>query len=365
MSGQPGAAPLSRQFLYMLLSTLFTLAVAEATVRWADGGALPQLDCYRTEAGRLALDPGCARRLPSAGGGTWELRIGADGLREVPGRPAPGASSPAWLLAGDSQVLGMGVADGATTAAAAARLGLWVAPVGVPGHGLEEALAQAEARLEAEPASVAGVLAVVNAANDWSEAGRPALERYAVLGGWLISRQNSATVWGRFFATPLARSHFLVQAVSLAGRDWSEEPQARRLAESPWGMPPQIDATATGGRREAARLLSLALHSFAARHPEVPLRAVLLPVDFSTSGARARAVLRADLIGGLALPPWQDAAPWTELLGMIPDVQVIDLRDDLTEPSHFLDGDYHLSAAGHTVVAACLARNLQPAKPPP
>ena len=141
-------------------------------------------------------------------------------------------------------------------------------------------------------------------------------------------------------------------AVSLLGRDWSEDPQARRLADSPWGMGEER-------RRAAARRIALALHSFAARNPEVPLWAVWLPVDFATSEARARAALREDLLSGR---PWEVSAPWEELGAAMPGLRVIDLRGALTAPAHFQVGDYHLSAEGHTIAAGVIVQHLQGAQ---
>jgi hypothetical protein len=319
-----------KQLLYMVLSTLLTMGLAEGIVRFQDGGMLSQIHCYQPAAeGPYGFIPGCTQKLPSPEGGSWELVVGEDGLR------APSTGS--WLIAGDSQVLGMGLSSDKT----------WMKEVkaknlGIPGYGVQDALEAAGARVE--EGGIEGVIVVVNAANDWEEALKPLKERYTVLGGWLLKPQDAARWAGRFFGTPLTTSHLLVHAVQLIGRDWSRNLSQERFTASPWGMEAEA-------RTQAARKIALALNAFHAQYPELPFYVLILPVDFSTSEERARAVLPASYLENA---PWKDETPWTELLTMIPELNKIDLRADLTQAADFQRGDYHLSEHGHARLSARL-----------
>jgi hypothetical protein len=116
------------------------------------------------------------------------------------------------------------------------------------------------------------------------------------------------------------------------------------VGPSPWGL----DART---RRERAQAIATALRDFVRENPGWPLRALLLPVDFATSPERAHEVLDPETLSHFDPPPWEDTSPWTELLPMIADVPLIDLRARLARPGDFQAADYHLSAAGHLLFA--------------
>lgn len=352
---QPTAA---RGAVYAIVSTVLSLGVAEGVVRWADHGALPQIDCYEplpavssggsTAPATIRLQPGCHRTLGRPDGGAWTLDVDVDGVRApVAGPPSPRP----WLVVGDSQVLGMNVDVADTAVARLTAAGVPARGVGVPGHGVEDALGFAERLLRRDER---GVIVVVNGANDWTEVGLPVTGRYAVAGGWLVPPDRRDTVAGRFFASPLSASHLLTYGVVLAAHDWSQDPAEKRWTDSPWGLPPAARATAS------ARI-GAAIAAFHAAHPALDLRVVLLPVDFSTSEARAGVVLAAP---HLADAPWRDPSPWAALAAALPPVPYLDLGPLLEQSADFLDGDYHLSPQGHGKMAVAVADWLA-AEPPP
>jgi hypothetical protein len=227
-----------------------------------------------------------------------------------------------------------------------------IVSAGVPGHGVDDALAHADALLDV--LHPRGVVAVINAANDWAEADTPLPRRCTVVDGWLLRPSDTNRLVGRFFATPLAASHLLSYAVTLLGRDHGDDPARRRFADSPWGQHARDPASTS---REAAAIAG-AVARFSVAHPGLPLYLLLLPVDFETSEARARAVLPAALLDATA--PWREPGYWDELRAELPVVPVVDLHAALADPTDFLDADYHLSPAGHAVFAERLGAALPP-----
>lgn len=340
-------AEATRQLAYAVVSTGAALAAAETIVRWSDGGTLPQIDCYEhvlASAERretILFRPNCARDLSDAHGGRWTLRVADDRLRAL---PLPPPEHP-WLIVGDSQVLGMGVDAAEIAVTRLGRAGVSVRGVGVPGHGVEDALGFAETLLTPDSR---GVILVVNGANDWVEAGRPVAQRFAVRGGWLVDPARADGLAGRFFASRLPWSHFLTYLVVLTAHDWRVDPAEKRWRDSPWGL--------EGKEREhAAHIIAGAIQTFAAAHPTLPVRVTLLPVDFSTSEARAKAVLSAD---HLRTMPWTDASPWQELREALGEVPYLDLGPTLADSADFLRDDYHLSVEGHEKMAHAILRWL-------
>jgi lysophospholipase L1-like esterase len=95
------------------------------------------------------------------------------------------------------------------------------------------------------------------------------------------------------------------------------------------------------------------IRAFADAHPDVRTVAAFLPVDAATSAARAAVSLfRAP--GA----PWADTSLRGALRADLGAVPLVDLLPALAAPDSFLDGDYHLSAAGHARVATALAPAL-------
>ncbi len=335
----PSAA---RQASYALVSTVLALALCEGGVRIADGGALPQLDCYEQHGERPFTLGSCARTLLRPGGGTWTLTTDAQGRRPTAGH----AKGSPWLVLGDSQVLGMYLDDPDTLAARLDDAGVPVLAQGTPAHGVEDAVAALD--LAALP-PLAGVLVVVNGANDWAEAGHPVGERCRVVHGWLVPAPRADTLPARFFATPLTASHLLTWAVSLGARDPSVDPGEQRWAESPYAMAPSA-------RTAAATRIASAIAGLAAAHPELRVRSLVLPVDFATSAARASEVLPA---ARQATHPWTDPTPWREVAALLAPVPVLDASPVLGDAQDFQDGDFHLSPTGAANVAAALQDGLR------
>lgn len=330
----PSAA---QQASYALLASALALVLCEGLVRSADGGAMPQLDCYEQRGERPVALGSCTRTLLRPGGGTWTLTTDALGRRPSAGH----ATGSPWLLLGDSQVLGMYLDDGDTLAARLDDAGVPVVAQGTPAHGVEDAVAGVE--WGALP-TLAGVVVVVTGANDWAEAGHPVAERCRVVDGWLVSAARADTWPARFFATPLTASHLLTWAVALGARDRSVDPTEQRWAESPFGMPP-------AERKAAAARIARAVAGLADAHPGLDVRTVLVPADFATSEARAAAVLSG---ARLSARPWVDRAPLVELTTLLAPLPVLDAGPLLNDPQDFQDGDFHLSAAGAAKVAAAL-----------
>lgn len=354
MSTEPSFA---RQIVYMCLSTTLALIAAEGVVRVADHGALPRLDCYTltetTGAGGITLAPACDRQLPSLNG-SYRLRVGPDGSRP----PFVSTDVPPWLVVGDSQVLGLGVAETEIWPVVAQAAGCHVMGLGVPGWGIADALAGAERNIPLLHPQ--GLVVVLNEANDWVENTIPVQERYRVTEGWLMRPEDLQKPLGFFFETPLSRLHLLVYAVQILGRDLNQDLNVQRLIESPWGLSAlRPNSEQLSPRQEAINKIARALNAFSAQHPDLPMKVLLLPVDFATSEARAKEVFSAEFLSHLKVHPWEDNSPWEEFLERVPELSLIDARPVLTAPTDFLQGDYHLSAAGHQHLGTLIAQELQ------
>lgn len=331
MSRVPAAARLGLAAFGLTLA----LGLGEVGTRGVTGGALPQLVGYTyADDGRIVLAEGIDAQVRRPDGGVWRARTGPHGMRArgPESAPVPGAGG-GTLVVGDSQVFGSGVADDETFAA---RLGAHNA--GVPGYGLIDALAQAEALVAAlRPRTV---LVVVDQANDWDDGAGRLDARYAVRGGWLLTRATAESSLGALWATPLGRSHlhYLVQVRLGAGT--GEQGAARPAFLAP--DPALTDAFAAH------------IRAFAAAHPDLRTVAVWLPVDAATSSARAP---RSPFPLGDATP-WADTPLRDALAAALSEVPLLDLLDALRDPAAFLDRDFHLSPAGHAAVAEAIARGL-------
>ncbi|MDP2310697.1 MAG: hypothetical protein Q8P18_32065 [Pseudomonadota bacterium] len=339
MTARPSVAT---QLLYAALSTGVAIGVSEGVVRVADQGALPQLDCYAdtpaagAAGATILLVPGCARVLILPNGGVWTAETDGDGLRRLPDGP-PGAP---WLVVGDSHVFGMNAEGGETFVAGLRAAGVPARPVGVAGHGVADALDHARRLRD----GARGVLVLVNGANDWAEEGLPVRERYRVEGGWLLSPDAAARFPGRFFASPLARSHLLTYSMVLGAHDWGEDIAEGRWRSSPWGLAPDERAAATAS-------IARDIRAFALENPDIPTRVAILPVDFALTEARARAVLPT---ARLDAAPWAVPGPWSDLRAALADVPTLELTPFFRDPTDFLEGDFHLSRAGHAKMTRAL-----------
>jgi hypothetical protein len=326
---------LAVRVLALAALAVFLLAASEGSLRCAARGVLPQVGCWRDDAFRL--EPGCVQRVRGGERGSWTLRADADGFRRGEGRGP-------WLLVGDSQVFAQGVEEGETAAAVATRAGVGVRAVGLPGFGVVEALAAAAASL----GGVRGLVLAVDPANDWRDALLPMERRYLRVGGWLLQSSWEGSWSARVLASPLGRSQVVVQGLRLLAARRAADPRALRLFESPWGLSPE-----ERGRAEAG--MTGAIRAFAAAHPGLDLRVLLLPLDFATGEARAREVLAEE---GLALRPWEDRALWAGLRTDLPPLPVLDASALPWQPRDFQAGDFHLSIAGQARLGAFLAAEL-------
>lgn len=330
--------PLGLRLGVALFSLALTLGVAEGLIRWADGGALPHLRLFTQVDGAITLQAASAATLRRADGGTFTVATDAHGLRVGAGPPlGPGAP----LVVGDSQVLGMGVS---AEEAFPARLGAHNA--GVPGHGLPDALAQAQALLASlQPRAL---VVVVNQANDWEDGTTPLTDRMAVRGGWLIDRQRAEGPMGRlFWGSPLSRSHLLyLTSLLLRG-------------PAPASGPPAWMADPAGQQAQSASLAA-AIRDFAAAHPALPLTVAFLPVDVAAQAARAETSPFGPAAQAASPPPWADRQLHDQLAAALGSaLPLVDLTPALrADPALFLEADYHLSAAGHAAVAKALAAPL-------
>ncbi len=322
--------PVTARLALAAFGLTLALGLAELAARLADEGALPQLAAFTyAPDGRVVLAADVDTRVRRPDGAVYRVRTGAHGLRD-PAPDAPDAPvdlpSSGWLVVGDSQVFGSGVEDHETFAA---HLGFRNA--GVPGYGLPDALAQAAALVPV--LRPAGVLVLVDQANDLDDGLAPAHERYVVRGGWLLTRATAGSTWG--WETPLARSHLFYLF------------QARRAppVPPPAFLDPDPALVAT---------FAAALDGFARAHA-VRTVAAWLPVDAATSAERAA---RSPFPIGAATP-WTDTRLRDTLAAALAEVPLIDLLPALRDPACFLDRDFHLSPAGHAAVAARLNEALE------
>ncbi|CAN7512132.1 SGNH/GDSL hydrolase family protein [Mesorhizobium caraganae] len=331
----------------MIGSLAVTFGLVEAAVRWVDGGGLPSLPIFRQiDDGPIDLQDNAVARYRSTGRHVHTVMTGSFGLRIAsPGEAAPSPGE--WLAVGDSQVFGLGVEGAETFTALARSKGVRIANAGVPGYGIEDALARAEILLPLLKPK--GVILLVNQANDWEEIGTPAQLRFRVRGSWLLQRIDSDAWEGRFMATPLSRLHTLfytakfIHVIVNRGSGFTEAPG--------WITRPAEQETMT---LKMAQVIS----DFTRRHGDVEVVVCFLPVDFATGQERAEVSPFRSLIGDLR--PWENHDLRDQLLRALPGVPVVDLLPALSnDPRFFLDGDYHLSPAGHEVVSAALVQTIQ------
>ncbi len=317
----------------MVGSLALGLVLAELVIRAGSGGALPHLRLFAQDGPTIALQPDRCADVRHATGTVYAVCTGPDALRRAGPPTAP-------LVVGDSQVLGMGVPDGATFAA----LSSW-RNGGVPGHGVADALAHADALDPPAP-----VIVVVNQANDWEEGLTRAGDRYRVTGGLLL-RSTSANPVGRaFWSSPLSRLQLLAYVALLAS--------APRVA--PDAAPPAWLAD-PGGQAGTSHALADAIDAFADRHPTRPVLVAFLPVDVAVDPARVATSPFGRHAAAVAPAPWQDRQLRDQLSAGLDRARFVDLTPTLeATPGAFLDADYHLSPAGHAAVARALQRALAP-----
>jgi hypothetical protein len=336
------------RILILTLSSALTAGLAEGLIRMVDGNALPMIRLFQTDSqGHIQLMPSAMARIASPRGLPWEIHTDEAGRRVAP-KPLPDT---AWVVVGDSQVMGNGVADNQPFPALLNLDGEPAHNLGVPGYGVGDALWMATQHLDKHDAG--GVIVVVNQMNDWEETEAPVGERYQVRGGWLIDTEDADGARGSFLASPLAWTHIGFLLGHLVLRDWS--PAAEPIPD--WMSDPP------GQRTKTLRIAS-AIQAFARTHPNTRVLPVYLPADVYASEGRAAATPLAPHLTSLEGHPWEDTRLRDQVMITLADLDPVDLTPALTDHTAFLEGDYHLSPEGHQAVANAIMASLQKPVPP-
>jgi len=333
----------------MTISSLITAALCEGAIRVIDGNATPMIRLFESDAGgAIHLEPSETARIARAYGEPWEINTDANGHRIA----SQTVDDRSWIVVGDSQVMGNGVNDAEPFPALLTIDGSGVRNLGVPGYGVGDALWSANEHLADHPAG--GVIVIVNQMNDWDEVNEPVGSRYRVRGGWLIDAEDAEGPRGQFLASPLSSSHLLFLLGHLALKDWdAPTPPVPQWMTDPVSM------------RETTLIMTNAIHSFAQRHPTTPVLPVYLPADIYATADRASDSPLAPFATELATEPWRDTRLRDQVMTALADLKPLDLTPVLSEGEHFLMGDYHLSALGHSAVAKAITSSLESAQTTP
>jgi len=339
--------PLKIRVLILALSSTLTAGLAEGLIRMVDGNALPMIRLFKADQkGHIQLAPNGEARIASPRGLPWVIHTDDRGHRVAP-QPL---TDKAWIVVGDSQVMGNGVADDEPFPSLLSLDGEPAHNLGVPGYGVGDALWAATQHLDQHGAG--GVIVVVNQMNDWEETEAPVGERYQVRGGWLIDAEDAASARGSFLASPLARTHIGFLLGHLILRDWNPEPDPT----PEWMSDP-------AGQRTKTLHIASAIQAFARTHPDTHVLPVYLPADVYAAAGRATATPLAPHLTSIDGNPWEDTRLRDQVMITLADMDPVDLTPALTDHSAFLEGDYHLSAAGHQAVANAIMSSLE--RPPP
>ena len=332
----------------MTLSSALTAAVCEGLIRAIDGNATPMIRLFESDnTGHIRLRRNGMARIARAVGDPWEIHTNADGHR-VATQPVQPES---WIVVGDSQVMGNGVNDADAFPALLTLDGMGVRNLGVPGYGVADALWSATQHLDEHPAT--GVIVMVNQMNDWDEVNEPVGKRYRVRGGWLIDAEDADGPRGQFLGSPLSRSHlmFLLGHLALKDRD-AAQPS------------PPLWMTAPAEMRHTTMLFANAIQTFANAHPNTMVVPVYLPADIYATPDRAQSSPLSAFAPELPTPPWDDDRLRDQVMVALADLNPIDLTDTLDASEYFLDGDYHLSERGHSMVASAITTAVEAAQAP-
>ncbi len=338
------APSIKARIAIMTVSSLITAGVCEGVIRLADGNATPMIRLFAADGEHIRLKKNGMARIASPSGTPWEIHTNDDGHRT----PTQTVSAESWIAVGDSQVMGNGVNDDAPFPALLTLDGQGVHNLGVPGYGVGDSLWAATEHLDKHPAN--GVIVIINQMNDWDEVAAPVGSRYAERGGWLVDADDAETVRGRFLASPLSRSHLAFLLGHLALKDWSAPPPpAPQWLVDPVQM------------RHSTILIATAIRAFAEAHPNTRVLPVYLPADVYAAPDRADASPLSRHLTELDVPPWEDARLRDQVMTALADFDPVDLSPVLSEASHFLEGDYHLSESGHAAVAEAIAQAVDKA----
>ncbi len=325
------------------------LLAAEGAFALRDGGAYPYLNIFlRDEVYGVRLMPRAVTRVHTATGHVTEVATDPQGHR-CAARGCGATRRADVVLVGDSQAMGFHNSWANSFGARIAKqTGLIVANVSVPTWGPEEYVIAARQAVNRTGAS--RVLIIVNAANDWSEAGTANRDRTSACDGYACSLPANAgsPFPGRDFL--MRRSHLVLAAQRVRSELGDSRPRSRIIDE----LLHQVRSRRTN--RAIKSPISRSLGSFA--REDVDVTTVLLPLDVQVAEQEFEkyAVPASDLSSVEVL--FDDAARELALFGS----RVVDLREPLRSQCRtqrcFLNDDYHLNPRGHEVVGNVLGRVL-------
>lgn len=330
-----------------LASLVFALALGELIATCALDGAYPTLNLYEPDPNYgVALTKDASTRVVSPNGTLTDIRTNALGFR---GEAWPATSETVVpkrvLVVGDSQVMGWGVPEEALFTEALS--GYEVIAAGVPTWGpFEYVRVMNELVPKYRPERV---VFLVNGANDWDEAPFANVHRTSARDGWavMVAGLEDATDFPgrRWF---LGRSHLILAVRMLLNppkRGLHESLAMRFVNELP-----KYTADVAPHRTRLGRHLAAArgvCRRFGCELVPVylPMDIQVHPSEWAKYGTKAR-----DMAPAKALT--------AALRGDAPEL--VDLTSALVaaSPGAFLPDDYHLSPAGHAVVAAVLRKRL-------
>ena len=329
----------------MAISSAITAGLCEGLVRLADGNATPMIPLFQqTDAGDIRLIPDGTARISAPVGEPWEIHTNAAGNRDAGTTP----SETAWIVVGDSQVMGNGVANHEPFPALLSIDDEPAHNLGVPGYGVGDALWAATQHLDQHPA--AGVVIIINQMNDWEEVSAPVGQRYGVRGGWLLKSEDAEGARGAFLASPLSRSHLFFLLGHLVLRDW----------DAPAPEPPRW-MTSPAEERASTMRMAAAVMAFAEAHPKTRVIPAYLPADVYATPQRADDTPLPSTGWEDGPLPWDDRRLAEQLLTALSDLEPLDLSPVLNGDQYFLKGDYHLSPEGHRAVADLIQSRIDSA----
>lgn len=339
-------------------SIALSLGLAETGASFVHHGAYPFLNIFEPDpALGVRLRPNASTRVRSRTGRTTNIRTNALGFRgrEWPDDDAPEAERDRArvLLLGDSQMFGYGVDEGSALAAQLeARAHVTVLDAAVPTWGPPDyVIALRELAPRYRPRFV---LFVANAANDWFEP-VPNRRRTTAYDGWATRAGTERPTWFPFRDYVMGRSHLALgarQLTSFVGDAQVPPSQSALRLKADVRM---LRAGSPPHRSTITPNLKAAVDVCAENGCEV--LAVALPLDLQVSAGEWQKYRSApvDLSETEAL--LDDFVADARALGVRATNLFAPLRD--AGPGVFLDDDYHLSPAGHRVVADAIAPLLR------
>jgi hypothetical protein len=110
------------------------------------------------------------------------------------------------------------------------------------------------------------------------------------------------------------------------------------------------------GQRDATVAIARQIHAFAARHPQLEVVPVYLPADLYAAEGRLGQSPLSPHVAASDRPPWTDTRLRDAALNALTGLEPLDLTPVLSgRADAFLTADYHLSPAGHALVAEAIS----------